>query len=169
MDTKMMAFVLVGVLVGAGVGIGSGYLVWDNDDVSDDNETYWYYFDFGNEADDTNVNEWVKVEAADVVSGLQKAADKIYTDNEIQDSGWIVSINGVANDSVNSYSWANWFLNQTADYNSWGMWYATPGMNVTAGNVFYIGFTEYDPATYENVMDPNYTTGWQGLGPFVAA
>ncbi len=166
MDSKIIAFLLVGVLVGAGIGAAAGYLIWEGDE--DDNETYWFFFDFGDEADETNVNQWVKVEAADVVSGLKKAADSIYDDNEIEDTGWIVSINGVENDSSVYVSWANWFFDQAADYNTWGTWYATPGLDVTAGNVFYIGFSGYDSVTWENDMDPNYTTGWDNLGPFAA-
>jgi hypothetical protein len=167
MDSKMIAFILVGVLVGAGIGAAAGYLIWDDD--ADDYETYWYYFDFGDEADETNVNQWVKVEAADVVSGLQKAADSVYTDNDIEDTGWINSLNGVSNDFSISLSWANWFLNQATGYNGHGLWYGTPGMNVTAGNVFYIGFYEYDSLTFEPIVDPNYDmSDWRDEGPFAA-
>lgn len=162
MDTKTITLLVVGVLLGAGIGAAAGYFLWEED--TDD--TYWYFFDFGDETSEENVNKWVKVKAGDVISGLIKAADSTYSDNDISETGWIASINGVTNDSSVSLSWANWFLDQAADYNNYGKWYATPGLNVTAGNVFYIGFFGYD-TNLEPTKDPgDRITEWKETGPF---
>lgn len=167
MDTKTVAFILVGVLLGAGIGVAVGYSFGGDSNDNETYETYWYFFDFGDKANDTNVNKWVKVEAADVVSGLKKAADKEYTDNNIADSGWITSISGVTNDSGAKLSWANWFFNQASGYNSYGSWLQTQGMDVTPGNVFYIGFFGYDDTTWAPDVDPNTDrTEWKSEGPF---
>jgi len=35
MDSKLIAFAIVGILVGAGIGIGAGYMVWNDEGTSD--------------------------------------------------------------------------------------------------------------------------------------
>ena len=163
MDTKTITLLVVGVLLGAGIGVAAGYFLWEGDT----DETYWYFFDFGDETNEENVNKWVKVEASDIISGLIKAADSAYSENDINETGWITSINGVSNDSNENLSWANWFLDQTADYNAYANWYATPGLDVTAGNVFYIGFFEYETVYYTPLTSPNDRVDeWKETGPF---
>lgn len=172
-EKKLMTYVVVAVLAGALVGVGIGYAAFNNG--GETQETYWYYLDYGTKVDSTHVNKWISADAKDVISGMKAALDKAGIAYVISDSGWITTINGISGSSATNTSWTNWFWDKT-EYKSTGVsvaypnWIQTPGMNVTVGSAFYLGFTAYDPVTYAYLMDPNSSvTGWGNTGPFASA
>ena len=173
MEKNMIVFLVVGILVGAGVGIGVGYVMFDSDDSAGD-ETYWFYMDYGSEADATHVNGWVSSEAANAMSALKNIFRNDLVMNE--NTGFIGSVKGIENDvwdnALGGANWMTWMWKsssfETADL--WGGWVNGPGLNNTLGNATYLGFGFVDPVTYESSIDPNAaaTDAWKTGGPFPA-
>lgn len=69
-DSKLIAFAVVGLLVGAAIGVGIGFAVFNKN--TDDNETYYFYIDFG--ASDAKTG-WYSAKAANADEALEKAVD----------------------------------------------------------------------------------------------
>jgi len=172
MDNKIIAFLIVGVLVGAAAGIGIGYVAFKNNDNNSNTETtYWFYIDYGDAADATHVNTWVSAKATDAVSGFEKAmsdAGIAYSDDSY---GYTGDIAGVAGDR--SYSWMGWLWVGTEfdDYTFWG--WQSGDFHDCIGNVFYCGYSTYTSSGMA-ILEPNYdytnptVPEWVGgNGPFV--
>jgi hypothetical protein len=175
MDSKMITFLLAGILVGAGVGMAVGYLVFSEDN----NQTYWFYIDFNGEVVDDFENGWISAKASSPVKGLTKALaangmldDFVpYVSGVDSESGWISSVGGLAGDWVgDGTGWGSWLWTMTvADSSIYGCWAGTAGFDKTLGTIFYIGFTVFDDETFEPVLDPNFAlSNWDTTGPFKA-
>ena len=214
MIDKTIAFLLVGVLVGAAAGVGVGYFVWnDSGDTGYDSgfeagkkagfengynagfedgyeegydagtengagyETYWYYIDFGGEPSDYE-SKWISAKSYSVLTGLTAALDLAEIPYTISATGWISSIGGVGTtgwgpsdyltDSNIEFgtSWMSWFWSST-NMTSWSAWRETPGLDVTLGTIFYVGFTMayYDEDNFTTWCDLE-PASMSGTGPF---
>ena len=80
---KTIAFLLAGILVGAGAGIGIGYFVFN--DSGDSETTYWFYIDFNGEATEFD-DGWISAAGKDVVDGLIKAVRNAGLPSDISDT-----------------------------------------------------------------------------------
>lgn len=100
MDTKTIAFILVGVLVGAAVGVGAGYLIWN--DSSDGEETYSFYLYFG--TDDDSRNGWYSADATNTNDAFSKVMSNAGFAWEKSSYGYLSLIDGVG---VNG-GWSLW-------------------------------------------------------------
>lgn len=70
MEGKLFAFIAVGVLVGAAIGGGIGFAAFGNK--TTDDETYYFYIDFG---DSDQKSGWYSAKAANADDALIKAVD----------------------------------------------------------------------------------------------
>jgi hypothetical protein len=171
MENNMIVFLIAGILVGAGVGIGVGYVMFDGDDAAGE-ETYWFYIDYGAEADATHVNGWVSNNATDFKSALKNifGSDLALNETEV----FINSIKGIENDvwsnTLGGSSWMTWFWKSSSFevVDLWNAWVSGPGLNTTLGNVMYLGFGFVDPVSFASTIDPNTTVAWKIGGPFPA-
>ena len=69
-DSKLITFAVVGVLIGAAIGVGIGFAVFGNNKAEE--QTYWFYIDYGDKADASHVNGWVDVKAANLPDAVKK-------------------------------------------------------------------------------------------------
>jgi len=168
-DSKMMVYAVAALVVGAAVGVGIGYIAFHGGSGSD-SETYWFYLDFGGHEGEGVEDQWVEVSSNSPLSALRAALDKTGMGYNMSGTGWIVDIGGVGEDE--NMSWGSWFWNTTVYDASWTStlypnWIDSSGFDITVGNVFYLGYTEYDPVSYEYLLDPNADLSvWSTTGPF---
>ena len=158
-----MAFLVVGILIGAGIGIGIGYFVFDSDDSSGE-QTYWFYIDFNeDETGLTNDNMWISASAGNPVDALKKAFEANDVDYDM--TTFVSSIDGV--DATGTLAWMEYvWVGSVYESSYWG-WAPTVGLDSTIGNAFYIVYTGY-AADWSALLKPNDVSYWNGAGPFPA-
>jgi hypothetical protein len=144
--------------------------------------SYWFYIDFNKESAAFE-SGWINARSDSVVQGLLAALNGAEIPCSITRRGWIRSIGGVSNDAVGIYTedctewygnnWMNWFWTSIdTSLASVGSWVETPGLDVSVGWVFYVGFTmaHFNLHTFEKWSDLNpnrAVSGWKSAGPFV--
>lgn len=170
-DNKVTTYAVAFLLVGLVIGVAVGYGVFHTDS-AEKNETYWFYIDYGMKADATHVNGWYSGEATNTVDAFKKSFDKAKIAYELGDGGWVKILNGIT--SENSNGWHIWSWD-SVKFNSIGTkiyssWFApNVAMGDSVGNVFYLGFFNYDPVTNKPVAGPyDNLAGWSTSGPFKA-
>ena len=67
-DSKLIVFAVVGVLVGAAIGVGIGFAAFNKN--TDNDETYYFYAYFG---DDDVKTGWYSVKASNANDAIEKA------------------------------------------------------------------------------------------------
>lgn len=90
MDSKVIAIVVVGLLAGVGIGVGAGYVAF-NENTSDE-ETYSFYLYF---AADNEKNGWYQANGTGALDAFNKAMDNAGFTWEASSWGYIGKINGV--------------------------------------------------------------------------
>lgn len=159
METKLIAFLLVGIVVGAGVGIGVGYFVF-NEDVQED-PTYWFYIDFEGGVTDFE-SGWVSAKATNTTDAFFKALGNERIPYEYS-TAWgifVSSIGGLSSVNVPPYSpsWMMW------DW-SGSEWVESMGIADSTAKIMFIGYTELD-AEFSPMLDLDKVSGWKNTGPF---
>ncbi len=168
MDNTTIAYLVAALLIGAGVGVGIGYVAFHTDDGA--NDSYSIYLDYGDKADATHVNGWYTANGSDYSVAMKAAMDKAGLKIELDSYGGFADINGIVGDGSTT-SWITWqWTANKFDSNLWG-WNSTSGPGTEVSNVIYVGFTEYtfSESTMKYEMNPNATTAWKTGGPFATA
>jgi hypothetical protein len=165
MEQKLMVFLIAGILVGAGVGLGIGYFVFSE---KGGDTTYWYYIDF-NGAEGAGDNGWISASGSDPLDGFTKALDKKGLSYTVDTkSAWISKIGTVSNGAwglTGGESWMVWLWtsNDLKNTGTWA-WQKSDSLNVSIGNVFYVGYTLVNNEMIPS-LDPNMKTAWKTSGP----
>ena len=191
---KTIAFLLAGVMVGAGVGIGVGYVVF-NENGGGGDDTYWFYIDFSEIVGESPDNRWISAKAGDAVTAFIAALKGagLWDEGGVSGTGWITSLagfeNGVWENDTGGTSWMSWVWTADNTVATAEAWRDNPGFNNSIGTMFYIGYTHaiYDEDSYGNFvlmkeMNPNsaisYDANWNPViepnswavtGPFAPA
>ncbi len=187
MDSKSTAFLAVALVVGLAIGAAAGFFLWgSNGDSGNENETYWFYINFG---DGDERTAWYSGEGKSVSEGFDAAmvsAGMEYTLNY----GYLQGIDGVnaswssfnylyngytADAQAMSIGYPNYSAESTLFISSNG-WSTFNGygsfMNMLEGSVssvFYMSmYVELSPGVW-GCPNPVTDTGWMNSGPFAGA
>lgn len=68
MESKIIAFILVGIVAGAAVGVGTGYVVWNGEK---EEYSFYLYFDDGDDK-----NGWYSAKASNATDAFKEAMKK---------------------------------------------------------------------------------------------
>ena len=159
MEQKMIIFLAIAVAVGLAAGAGIGYLVFDEDPV--EQQTYWFYLDYGAEADAEKVNRWVSVNATSAGDALKKVPGAVCE----SDPTFGISLKsidglGTVNNGGNWVYWEMYIYN--GDYNdssAFGRCWSASNFGI--GNAYstcwYLAYHSYGDAVTD--------TGWLDSGP----
>ena len=158
-DNKLIVFAVVGVLIGAAIGVGIGFAVFHNDK---EEQTYWFYIDYGAKADADHVNGWVSVKATSTADAVKKIPGVKTSESETYGTS-LDGINGVESGGSGEPYWGQWIRN--GDYAG-----ATDFEKNFSSSNFGLG------KTYCTVMYLGYYTwgtiptdaGWKTTGPFAS-
>ena len=182
MEQKMIIFLAIAVAVGLAAGAGIGYLVFDDDEPTD--ETYWFYLYF---ADGDSRNKWYSATGSDATKAFDNAMDAAGYEWEKSNWGYISSIDGVGSSwAAYNYLWDCYSEDACESsiandvYSAYGTFVSSNGWKEFSGfdddgsdkmklyqsnsNVFI--FTTYD-SYWNPLIDPK--TGydcWDDSGPF---
>ena len=175
MDSKMIAFILVGVLVGAGIGAAAGYLIWD-EDVNND-ETYSFYLHFG---DGDEKNGWYSAYASSTNDAFGKAMDKAEFEWDYNSYGYISMID---EEEANWMTYAYLYAETTDEAaaasvlcsvnDEWGYYSRSNGWTGTSGYDMEEGglkMSQFDATIYfiSTGATPVSAQTWMESGPFSA-
>ena len=168
MDSKLITFLVVGIVAGAAVGTGVGYVLWGTGDNSVPETEYWFFIDFNDKGGDVD-EQWVSAKGTDPNNAMGKAFDSKNIAYETNEDGFIVEIAGLKNATDWSYSWMIW--GWTAKIADKGLvaWYLISGMPSTMSTYIYFGYTNFEGEDWAPVLDPNSTASkikWGASGPF---
>jgi len=164
---KAIVFLLAGVLVGAGVGIGAGYMLWN--DNSSEPPTYWFFIDFNGEGGEglgILDTVWVASKGSNPADALGNA---LGSNVDLSEDDWGIGVSAIG---------GLYFAMPGGDYQYWVQWYWTGDswaenenyLDGAAGTIFYLGYAIMSSATFEPDLDPNAATnGWDTTGPFAKA
>ena len=157
-DSKVILFAVVGIVIGAAIGVGVGYMCWHSD-VGE--QTYWFYIDYGTAADDSHVNGWVSVKSTSAADAIKKVPGA-----ELKGEGsemYLDGINGVVGNNTPPYVyWAVYIVN--GDYYSLTDFekefsYSNMGFGNAYSTVFYLAYGDGSIPT---------NADWKGTGPFAS-
>ena len=162
MENKTIAFIVVALVIGAGVGFGIGYLMHsDNTDAQE----WYFYVDYGAEADSTHVNGWYYGYGDTALEALENAFDNSGISYDFPAKSWGTSINmidGVSGSS--SLPWVWWglnILNSTPSVDETGNVWVESGFGIDGITCNYICLS-YGDGT-EPITQPD--EGWANSGP----
>lgn len=161
-DNNVMVYAVVALIIGAVVGVGVGYVVFDKEsgpEPADGVETYWFFMQ-GGDTEKTD-NEWYSTESIDAVSAFMA----IILENKI-DAVLDPNNSNFSVDTIDGKS----MINNEGVYTFWKL--ATYNL-VDEEFVFS---NEYLSGVSEDVKILSYfygegfsgvpTTGWEDKGPF---
>ena len=167
---KTITFLIIGLLVGAGAGIGVGYVAFNS---SEGDQMYWFYMDFSEVVGDAPDNQWISAKSDNPVTAFHNALKgaNLWDDTgtgSVGADGWINNIAGISGDwNEEGTQWMSWFWSISDMRGSAQAWRENPGFDVTTGTVFYVGFTEatYDADAFGNFilmnkLNPNDGVVW---------
>lgn len=178
---KMYVFLVIGIVVGAAVGIGAGYMMFNDSDCSSAEE-YNFYICYG--ATDAD-NGWYSASGDNATEAFDKAMDKAGIEY-VANSGYISSIDGVGTMwSTIQYTYSMYTEAAEAasilypNYSGYGGfissngWVMSNGFNIDGydglkfcefeSNTYFLSV--YDDVTYAFETPVSYT-GWMDEGPF---
>ena len=163
MENKMIAFLVIAVAVGLAAGAGIGYLVFDEEPV--EQQKYWFYLDYGDEASADKVNRWVSVEATSAGEAMKKVPGAVCEDSEEYGVS-LVSIDGLG--TVGTYPdnvyWEMFIYNGNySDSSAFAKCWSSSNFGI--GNAYstcwYLAYHSYG----DTVTDE----GWLNSGPLATA
>ena len=168
-DSKIIAFAVAALVIGAAAGIGAGFVIFK--DKSNDDQTYYFYIDFG---DNDTKTGWYSAKAGNADDALAKAVDGKEGITLTYSTG---SSGGYPNlDTEHKYWYSQWYIwddfskaaadksldDMSPGYNGW------MDMNIhlekekkldtVSGTVFY--FAPYDNSTWAH-PDVGTSTLWK--------
>ena len=159
-DNKIIAFAVVGLIVGAAIGVGIGFAVFGNK--SNDEETYYVYLYLG---DNNALTGWYSAKAKDANAGIEKAFEGKEGIEFTWSYGYPVA-NGAS--AIYEYLW-NDTSKAAADgsngtYMSGWRSYAAYGdaeekMDISLSHIFFL--SAYGPAPTYDVVTPKDTNLWK--------
>ncbi len=146
-DNKIIAFAVVGLLVGAAIGVGVGFAVFGNKSSSDE-ETYYVYLYLG---DNNPLTGWYSAKAKDANTGIEKA----FEGKEGIDFKWAYgypTANGAS--AIYEYLWddtskaaadgsSDSFMNGWRQYAAYGD--GEKRMNISFSHIFFLSSYPADP------------------------
>lgn len=186
MDSKSTAFLAVALVIGLAIGAAAGFFLWGNNgDTGNDDETYWFYLNFG---EGSEKNGWYSGTGADATEGFDSAMVKAGMSYEISGIGYIGTIDGQGEagwyiasyvldqydaDAQNGsiaypvYSYgAMDFCNGWMKFSGYDWESATLKLSQSASTVFYMSIYNAD---WTVSFDPVTDNGWMNSGPFAGA
>lgn len=189
MDSKSTAFLAVALVVGLAIGAAAGFFLWGNNgDTGNDDETYWFYLNFG---EGSEKNGWYSGTGTSAAEGFDSAMVKagmsygINTNAQSYTAGYLQSVDDVDNGagwSIVGYLWNNYSSQAQTDsiITSGGSYFSgSNGWSLYSGfgtgTDFKLGqsaLTVFFMAVYGtdySVADPTTDTGWMNSGPFAGA
>ncbi len=176
-NNKMITYAVVALVVGVLVGAGIGYAVFHDNSNSDD-ETYYYYIYFG---ENDSSNGWYSATGTDAGNAFEKAMDNAGFDYEISSSGYISSIDNIA-DYWMTYQYLYSDYTSTAasasilypSHDSYETFEYSNGWKAVAGyddssvsfKMSEIDSTVFLISVYTDGVAPDTYDGWMSGGPF---
>ncbi|MFA6804599.1 MAG: hypothetical protein WCR17_01255 [Candidatus Methanomethylophilaceae archaeon] len=182
-DNKVAMYAAVGLVVGILIGAGVGYVLFHSSG-SDNNETYWFYLNFG---ESNAENGWYSGDATNATDGFDAAMDKAGFEYEVSSYGYIGTIDGVGTSGwyLCSYSYSETsedaaeasilyasvsfgtltYSNGWKSFSGYGI--DDSGLKLFESNstIFYFSVYNSDWSASSPVSD----TEWMAGGPFVSA
>lgn len=102
MDSKSTAFLAVALVIGLVIGAAAGFFLWGNNgDTGNEDETYWFYINFG---DGDERTAWYSGEGKSVSEGFDAAMVSAGMDYTLSEYGYLSEIGGV-NASWSSFNY----------------------------------------------------------------
>jgi len=162
--TLLIAVVVIVVII---IVCAAAYVLLknNNNDNNNSSETeYSFYIYYGSDNPD---NAWISADSSTALDALYSALDNEGVAYDIDNTGWVTSINNVEPDYfVDNESWYTWTW--SADSDSWVI--APDVIGNLTDSTYFIGVTglSEDADGYMSIatLDPNTVSGWQGEGPF---
>lgn len=181
MDNKIAVYAVVALLVGAVIGVGAGYVLFNSSgDDSSAEESYSFYLYFG---DDDKRTKWYTADGTDATDAFDKAMKAANLSYEVSSIGYVGTIDGEGSWYIAQYLYAD-TTKAAADASisgsieSYGTlrvsngWASIAGYNGIDGlklceinsNIFFMSIYQAD----YSAASPATCTGWMTTGPFAA-
>jgi hypothetical protein len=165
---NVLLFAVVGLLAGAAIGTGIGYFAFGDSSEQTEQQTYWYFIDYGAKADDGHKNGWISGSGSNSYDAFKDAAAKAGIPVEINDN-FVNSINGI--EGGMSEFWVFCAIDTGSGYYSGAtaeMVASGVGLSSNAATISAFVYGEGYDSSFNPLINEPMDGSWRTTGPFEA-